>query len=476
MAEPLVSTMEQRSYTATGYVGYTTHHSYYVWKVYKDNIAYPWQVTYTEGTESVNTGTFVPGVYRVNPYSAKRATISHAHNGRGAYTIRNGLILNEHIYPGIHPSAASIIGEDDPVYFAVSPFPYPHSNPILGYQPGDQIYNVRYVVGDWWRYRHADLADDDVPIRDTATYKQLALQKATSKLSTADLDLGETLGEYRETIKMLKSPLSSLRKFLLDDKARNWHLFKALLAKDKRQVARLTGRTGKASADAMASTWLELRYGLRPLVMLVQDVIERIEAQKRAMLDPDKVRSARSTLLFTNEDWVWIETLYSGYPIIRSRAKVEDDYKVSASVQYKQTQTQSFLDSLGLTPRFLPETAWALTRLSFVADWFLSIGPWLGTLRINPGIEVLGNTVGVKRTRKITLVASEIRYGSDPWRGLPGVHDDQAGGDLMIEYNHYDREVDLDLSYLPQFTYGRTLDLFKAIDALSIIWQMFITK
>jgi hypothetical protein len=472
MTETLVSTMEQHSHVEHGYAGHTWHHSYYTWLVYKDYTAYPWTVRFVEGKESVETGVFIPGEYRTNPYSVTQTEISHDHNGRGAATIESGdFILDEKLYPGIHPTASLVINETDPVYFATEGFKYPHTRDILGYTVGSTYYNVRYVVGDWWRYRHADLADDVVPPRETATYEQLALQKATSKLSTADLELGETLGEYRETIQMLRSPLSGLKKFLLDDRSRNYRLLIALMKKDKRQVARLTGRTGLASADAMASTWLELRYGLRPLVMLVQDVIERVNSQQVAMFDPDKIRSARSRLTFSDERWEWMETLFQGYPIIRSRAKVEDVYQATASVQYRQTAPATFLDSLGLTPRFLPEVAWQLTKLSFVWDWIFSIGPWLGTLRCNPDIEVLGNTVGIKHERKIYLTATEMRYKLNAWKGLPGVHDDHKGGDLMIKRTQYERKVDVDLSYLPHFTYGRVLDLYKAVDSLMLIWQ-----
>jgi hypothetical protein len=35
----------------------------------------------------------------------------------------------------------------------------------------------------------------------------------------------------------------------------------------------------------------------------------------------------------------------------------------------------------------------------------------------------------------------------------------------------YGREVSPDLSYLPHFTWGRVLDLFKAIDSIALIWQ-----
>jgi hypothetical protein len=52
---------------------------------------------------------------------------------------------------------------------------------------------------------------------------------------------------------------------------------------------------------------------------------------------------------------------------------------------------------------------------------------------------------------------------------LPGVH--EPGGDLMVSRSSYTRKVDLDLSYLPHFTWGRVLDLNRAIDSISLLWQ-----
>jgi hypothetical protein len=430
---------------------------------------------------------FIPGQYRVNPYSVRRGKVLQSHNGRGAwykyvpgeyYEDDNFFILGQTEWPGIHTLADLKITVDDPVYFVTQAFTNGYTlRPVYGYEPGGTYYQCAYVVGDWWRYKLAKQAADSVAPHVAADYEQLALQKAYGKVGSADLELGESIGEYRETIEMLRSPLSSLRKFLVDDRSRNLRLIRALMDRDKRQVNRLLGRTGLASAETMSSTWLELRYGFRPLVSLVQDVIDRIDAQQKEILDPDKIRSARSKLRFPVTNWEWAQDNLSTNIYIRSRVKVEDVYTAVAAVQYTQSESQTFMDSLGLTPRFLPEVAWELTKLSFVWDWIFSIGPWLATLRINPGIEILGNTTGFKHERKVSIVATEMMMstpivgGDIPWKPLIGVHDEQKGEDLMFESSCYDRKVDTALSYLPHFTWGRTLDLFKAIDSLSLLWQ-----
>jgi hypothetical protein len=230
-------------------------------------------------------------------------------------------------------------------------------------------------------------------------------------------------------------------------------------------IGYLLGRTGKASARTMSNTWLELRYGLRPLVKSVQDVIEFVQSKKEGIFDPTKIRSKKSKLAFSVSDETWQQVDLRNFSC-RSKCSVEHQIVVNASVQYRQSYEESVLDKLGLMPQFLPETVWNLTRASFVVDWIFSIGPWLGTLRINPLITILGNTVGTKVIRTVSTPLVEVCVtGKSPWeKARSPVH-----GDRYVT-NTYDRVVDMDLSYKPHFTWGRTLDLWKVIDAVLIAW------
>jgi hypothetical protein len=377
-------------------------------------------VSLNERKTSVDGGGFTPGVYRVTPYE----------NMGGKITGKNLSFSSSYLQP----------------------------------YSGSFMLHEATVSGKLLA-QAVETAQVQYPTPNTDSYEQLALQKAKSNVMNADLALGETIGEYRETIKMLRNPLKELRTFLVSDRMRNWRLLKALASKDKRQVHRLLGRTGLASAKTMTNTWLELRYGFRPLVGLVQDVIEKVNDVRRGVYDPDKIRSSKSSYLFTETHKV-----DKGYPLgsiyIRGPVTVEDKIKVNASIQYRQDRDQSFLDQLGLTPRFLPEVAWELTRLSFVVDWLFDIGAWLGSLRCSPGVEILGNTVGVLINRTVTAegFAGRYNYYKVPWKPV--------GGSMKLETFQYIRRCHVDMELLPHFTWGRTLDLYKAVDAVSLIWQI----
>jgi hypothetical protein len=474
MADDLITTTEIESMGEAGYIGYWTHNPARPHDQQTGSQVKTGKISVVREKTSVESGVFIPGQYRVNPYSVKGGTCSVRNDAQGALYLNQDFIPGAANWPGIHPSHAALIDEDTPVYAVGIPFVDTYWASYGGYVPGETYYQSVYVFGDWWRFALPNYASDETIPHEAEDYEQLSLQKAYAKLGSADLELGESIGEYRETIEMLRHPLSQLKKFLIDDHSRNWRLLTALAKSDKRAINRLLGRTGLATADTVTGTWLEIRYGLRPLVSLIQDVVEMIKEQQKEILDPEKIRSARSRLMFGPiQTWVEPYVTYGNVAFIRSRCLVEDTYWSTASVQYTQSETNTLLDQLGLSPRFLPEVAWELTRLSFVVDWILSVGPWLGTLRINPGIEVLGNTSGFKHKRKVTVFNTQMctvgRSWSVPWTNVPFVHD--PNGDVAIEQETYERKVNLDLSYLPQFTWGRTLDLFKAIDSISLLWQ-----
>jgi hypothetical protein len=199
--------------------------------------------------------------------------------------------------------------------------------------------------------------------------------------------------------------------------------------------------------------------------MLVQDVIDEIKKKQFDIWDPDKIRSVKTQLKFSEnsseETRFWIDG--SSYFEAFCDSLVEDAISATASIQYKQTVEQSSLDQWGLTPRHLPEICWELTRLSYVVDWIFTIGPWLGTLRYKPSIQILGNTTGIKVERTMKCQAKRARYSTGPFS--------KWEYEAIATSSTYERQCHTDLSFLPHFTWGRTLDLFKAVDALSLIWQ-----
>lgn len=133
-------------------------------------------------------------------------------------------------------------------------------------------------------------------------------------------------------------------------------------------------------------------------------------------------------------------------------------------MQYRSNSIPSMMDLLGLTPRFLPETAWELTRLSFVVDWWYDVGSWLEAYRFKPGVTILGNTVGMKVER--TVSAKTTTY----FTGIPGAVKSQRGTTATFKAKYYERRCNLHLPLTPQFT-PEYKSLHHVVDALALTLQ-----
>jgi len=63
----------------------------------------------------------------------------------------------------------------------------------------------------------------------------------------------------------------------------------------------------------------------------------------------------------------------------------------------------------------LPSTAWELIPFSFVADWFLSIGNFIGAISPKSGVRYLNEYESVRIKRTVTRTVVAFRYGINGW-------------------------------------------------------------
>lgn len=226
-----------------------------------------------------------------------------------------------------------------------------------------------------------------------AQAKALAATKAFNEVSRGEAELLVMLGELRKTVQLLKNPLGNLKSLL--DKA---HLDKM---RDKRPWVRLLTLT-----DYISDAWLKYRYGFKPVIYDLQGVVEAIEADREKMRHIARGTEYRQATTFSTHvqshgdlDTNWQET-------------VLDEYHVKCGLIYQAKMQPN--DSFGFNLRSLLGAAWELTPFSFVVDWFLNVGPFLGALHPFFFVETGGQfTV---ETRTITIVRSVI--GTDHVRNV----------------------------------------------------------
>lgn len=368
---------------------------------------------------SVDSGRFTPGIYRVNPYSVSDEEYSFDPSTVNSY---------QYVY-----------------------------------------YGTRYEMtwtGQVAAWGASYLRDVSMPTALT-TMASEALQKAQAKLGSGDFSLGEDLAELRETLQMLKNPLSALHDFLMKGNRKNLKKLQAFFTYLKSGT--YGGSSGARAAKAASNAWLEFRYGWRPLIMLLGDLIEQANHVADKNFDPNKIRCVRASVSRTDE---YIRPDFS-YPVFMGTGyasrKFKDELRANASIQYKQAYPLGTFANLGLSPRYWPETAWELTKLSFVWDWVITIGPWLQGFRVKPEITVLGNTVGKKLTRHAEMRNYKVYTGYGE-----GVAGKPLSGGASWTYRSYVRSVNVAPPPLPVFRLGNVFDTCKIIDTLALILQRII--
>lgn len=308
---------------------------------------------------------------------------------------------------------------------------------------------------------------------------QEVLNRALANVANPDLDVGTMLGELPETLSGLRNPLSALRKAMKDFKLWQLRYEAAILEKPpekvrdsvkqrlKRQRHRARMRQSKASVDGLSGSLLEYRYGIAPLIRSVQDIITYVNTaiqQWHGKLRQRRSRSnpVRLTEVFDRSTTVGVWTCGTSF-----RKEVVDQY--SASVSYKCKRPPSVDEVLGFSFLDLPGIAWELTTLSFVFDWFVSVGKWLGAVKslLSSRFEIAGCSVSRKTTISLQgWITSVTVYGQRVNYSSPGTEFECTSATLTRKC--YPKPGVFDV--MPRIN-SSSLSLFQQLDSLALTWQ-----
>lgn len=228
-------------------------------------------------------------------------------------------------------------------------------------------FNRRDFFSEWWGHPTLPTSGGSTPgasvISETDDRaKRKFLEKLDSILSS--VELGQDLGEYRETLHGITNPLKGLRDVTLN--------YLSWLTKAKRSF-RNVAHLEKALADA----YLEWTFGWKPLALDIKDAIVGLQNRSRQFdIVPIHAGSKNVFSGFTQRNINGVDP-GGGLQSI-------DDMRIQCSytVRYKGV-VRTRLDGKGRIPvnevlqidlpHFIP-TAWDLLPYSFVVDYFTNVG------------------------------------------------------------------------------------------------------
>jgi hypothetical protein len=204
-----------------------------------------------------------------------------------------------------------------------------------------------------------------------ATSDALARTKALERfMSRANQELttfqgGVVIGEIRETIGLLRSPMAGIRGHLGS--------YVGKLRKLKRQAIR-SRMTTRKMLELASEMWLEVAFGWRPLFADARDLCSTLEDLGKQ--SPDRVRLQGSG---EAEKQVSVGQIakgfaFSGNVIADIYETFNFRYKFYGAIDCTAMGGSSLARKFGLGPEnFLP-TVWEVIPYSFLVDYFTNIG------------------------------------------------------------------------------------------------------
>lgn len=293
-------------------------------------------------------------------------------------------------------------------------------------------------------------------------YRSIALVNAYAKIHESAILSGEILNDLGQTIGMLRHPF-----------AQSLKLLKRML----KHAEKRKGKTARTASLAISNAWLEYRYGWRPTLMDIDQIIgtslklyERGYRKSRRLVARGLVK-----LDYNNSASYDVYTPLGLFSSQKWTAVTSQRHRVAAGVIFDlqgQNTADALVASLGLRPRDVPATLWEIIPFSFVADWFIGVGNWLQAIVPAPNVAVRGawTTVTSRSENRIISASGSFRRPCPPYDTLTGPIPDS-----VVYLDHVDRRMETELPTSPVIL-GQIPSITNAVDGLSLTVQRIFSS
>jgi hypothetical protein len=150
------------------------------------------------------------------------------------------------------------------------------------------------------------------------------------------------------------------------------------------------GQGSRAVVKTAADLWLTYRFGIRPIVGDINNIMSALRKTVRS-----ERKTSREKLRLYGENSQSFVTSYGATNLSWTRRSTEEVIIRAMSLDEIDS---TFWDDFGLSPKGLMTLPWELVSCSWVYDYFLNIGDYLGALAPAVGWKQLGSCLTAKRT------------------------------------------------------------------------------
>lgn len=290
-----------------------------------------------------------------------------------------------------------------------------------------------------------------MPLEVQQRLREQTIQKALVKIKDEKFNLGTFLGELPESQRHFKKTLKDVVDLYRSVKKGDLKKLK-ILAKRGRAFVKRRGIMVPVQrvTKSVSQRWLEWRYAICPWVYTLDDSLSYLH---RSAMKPSISRIGSGGREFHNE---LTSEKYPLYTITRS-TQGEAQGRVVAYFRVN-IQAEAFKQLGLLNPAAV---LWELTPLSFVVDWFLPVGDFIGHLDAMAGVSVLSATYSI--AYKGTISQPNVSYYD---KRVNGVVYTGSFGNHRSQIDGYHR-VPISLSK-PSFKFGSSPTGKQLIDLVTL--------
>jgi len=214
------------------------------------------------------------------------------------------------------------------------------------------------------------------------------------------------IGEIQQTINLLRNPISAATSFLQNYGANQTRIagYSKYSAANRSANNR---RQGKAALNAASSQTLAVNFGLKPLMMDIEGLIEAL-LQRVTLRDTARGKASdEGYTLTTGIQWLNGSALADG----RYSLYVKHECVVRAGALYA-FDGASLAGRLGLSLKDIPSAAWELLPWSFFIDWFSNIGKLIDAVTASCTNDFLAEWITVRQKTTVIRTSTSVSPGT----------------------------------------------------------------
>lgn len=220
-------------------------------------------------------------------------------------------------------------------------------------------------------------------------------------------------------------------------------------------------------SDVSSDTWMEYRYGVMPIIYTIEELVKLLR-EGLPGIDTERIYRKSRSSVYSRSSRSKDRVLFSSFDGQRLAIRTLDA-KYTGKIYFRYTRIPDLYEQLGMDFWSLPSTAWELTRLSFVWDWFLGIGDFIQALQAEREREIYGIGVSLKTVERhdVSLYPGSLKVAGTNW--YPP--DTYSSSIYTFKSETLERRVIPHTGIKLPALKPDALDFNQYLDSLALLWQ-----